>query len=219
MRRLTLAVLALAALAALPIATGSAKPPGGNHSLSLHATPNPVVFFRTVALSGKFTGNNHANKTVTLQKDRFPYGAFVNAGNTTTNSAGNYAITAHPPVNTRYRTKVGNTTSPIVTEKVRIRTRLRLSDSTPAAGHRVRFFGRACPQHDGATVRIQRFNHKLNKWTTKRSTVLRNIPGSSCSKYSRRFRVFHDGTYRTVVVSPHGDHANGVSRRRHINAH
>jgi hypothetical protein len=219
-RRLTLAILALAALAALPIATGSAAPGGGNnHNLSLHATPNPVVFFRTVALTGKLTGSNHGGRTVTLQKDRFPYGAFVNAGNATTNTQGNYAFTGHPPVNTRYRTKGAGTTSPIVTVKVRIRTSLHLSDSTPAAGQRVRFFGRACPQHDGATVRIQRFSATLHRYVTKRSTVLRDIPGSTCSKYSRRIRVFHDGTFRTVVISPHGDHANGISRKRHINAH
>jgi hypothetical protein len=32
-------------------------------------------------------------------------------------------------------------------------------------------------------------------------------------------RVFRDGTFRAFVVSPDGDHANGRSRRRHINAH
>jgi hypothetical protein len=215
-RRLTLATLAVAALAALPLATGSAAP---THHLSLTSNPNPVVFFRTATLSGKLTGNNHAGRTVVIQKDRFPYDSFINAGTTTTNTQGKYTFTAHPPVNTRYRTKVGGTTSPILIEKVRIRVSLHLSDSTPAAGHRVRFFGRACPQHDGATVKLQRFSSTLHHWVTRRTTVLRDIPGSSCSRYSRRIRIFHDGTFRTVVVSNDNDHANGVSRKRHINAH
>jgi hypothetical protein len=216
-RRLTLAVLAVAALAALPIATGNTAQPA--HHLTLSAQPNPVVYFRTVALSGKLTGSNHAGRTVTIQKDRFPYDHFVNAGTTTTNNGGSYAFTAHPPSNTRYRAKVGGTTSPTVTERVRIRTRLRVSDSTPAAGHRVRFFGRACPQHDGATVRIQRFSATLHRWVTKRTTVLRDIPGSTCSKYSKRLGVFRDGTFRALVVSNDPAYANGVSRRRHLNAH
>jgi len=216
-RRLTLAVLAVAALAALPIATGGAVQP--SHHLTLTSSPNPVVFFRTVALSGKLSGSNHAGRAVTIQKDRFPYDHFVNAGTATTSSSGAFAFTAHPPSNTRYRAKVGGTTSPVVTERVRIRTRLRLSDRTPAAGQRVRFFGRACPQHDGATVRIQRFSRTLHRWVTKRSTVLRDIPGSSCSKYSKRLRVRRDGTFRTVVVSNDPAYANGVSRKRHIDAH
>src|SRR5205085_1878224 len=166
------------------------------------------------------TGNNHAGKTVVLQQDPYPYDHFNNAGlTTTTASNGSYSFTVHPPRNTRYRTKVGGTTSSVVTELVRIRVSLRLSDSTPAAGHRVRFFGRACPQHDGATVKIQRFSKTLHRWVTKRRTVLLNIVGSTCSRYSRRLRVFHDGTFRTVVIPNDKDHARGFSRHRFINVH
>ena len=215
MRRLSLAVIALGALIAVPIAVG-AKP---SSSLSLRAKPNPVVFHRAVTLSGKLTGPNHAGRTVTLQRDPFPYDHFLNALTTTTGSNGSYSFTGHPGLNTRYRTKVGGTTSNVVTELVRIRVSLRLSDSTPAAGHRVRFFGRACPQHDGALVKIQRFSRTTHHWVTKRRTILRDIPGSTCSKYSRRLRVFHDGTFRTVVVPNDLDHARGISRKRFINVH
>lgn len=217
MRRFILAALAAAALAALPIATGSAAPAG--HNLTLAAAPNPVVFSRAVTLTGKLTGPNHAGKNVTIQQDAFPYDHFSGAGSTTTNAQGRYSFVVHPGVNTEYRAKVGGDTSAVVTEKVRIRTSLRLSDRTPTAGQRVRFFGRACPQHDGATVKIQRFKRSTHHWVTKRRTTLRDIPGSTCSKYSRRLRVFHDGTFRTVVVSNDHNHANGVSRKRFINAH
>jgi len=216
-KRITLSALALAALAVLPIATGAAAPP--NNHLTLTAKPNPVVFHRTVTLSGKLTGSHHAGKSVTVQTDPYPYGTFTNVGSATTDSGGNWSLTVRPGRNTRYRAKVGSTTSAVVTEKVRIRVSLRLSDSTPTVGHRVRFFGRACPQHDGATVKIQRFSRTTHHWVTKRRTVLRDIPGSTCSRYSRRLRVFHDGTFRTVVVSNDKAYANGVSRKRFINAH
>jgi hypothetical protein len=216
-KRLTLAGLGMAALAALSIATGSAAAP--THHLSLRAKPDPVVFGKSTRLSGKLTGKNNNSRSVAVQQDPYPYDHFANAGSATTDAQGDYALSTHPARNTRYRAKVGSTTSSIVIERVRIRTSLRLSDSTPAAGHRVRFFGRACPQHDGATVRIQRFSRTKHRWVTKRRTVLRDIPGSTCSKYSKRLRVFHDGTFRTVVVSNDKAYANGISRRRHINAH
>ena len=59
MRRLTLAVLALAALSALALAAGNsmaAKGGGGANNLTVSASPNPVVFFRRITLSGKLTG-------------------------------------------------------------------------------------------------------------------------------------------------------------------
>jgi hypothetical protein len=67
-------------------------------------------------------------------------------------------------------------------------------------------------------VRIQR-RTRTRRWRTVRRTTLRDIRGSTCSRYSRRFRVFRDRTYRAVVVTPDGDHANGVSRRRRIDVH
>ena len=217
MRRVAVLTTAAVALAALPIAAESAAKP--NTGLSLKAQPNPVVFHRAVTLSGKLTGTGHADQTVVLQRDPFPYDSFVDAGTAKTNAGGQYTFTRHPSVNTRYRAQAGGKLSPVVTEKVRIRVSLRLSDSTPTAGHRVRFFGRACPQHDGATVKLQRFSATRHRWVTKRKTVLRDIPGSTCSKYSKRLRVFHDGTFRTVVVSNDHNHANGISRKRFINVH
>jgi len=105
-----------------------------------------------------------------------------------------------------------------VTVLVRIRVSLKLSDRTPAAGHRVRFSGRACPQHDGARVRIQR-RSASGGWGTVARTTLRDIPGSTCSRYIKRARVSSDGTYRTLVVSPSADNASGFSTRRGINVH
>jgi hypothetical protein len=199
------------------LAAALAAPPGT--SVTLTAGPNPVVFGRSVALAGHLTGKNKAGKTVQVQADAFPYeGDFKNVTSAVTATNGIWKATDKPQVNTRYRARQGSARSNVVTERVRIRVSLKLSDRTPAAGHRVRFYGRACPQHDGARVRIQR-RTRTKKWRTLRRTTLRDIAGSTCSRYSKRFRVSRDGTYRAVVVSPHGDHANGVSRRRRVNVH
>lgn len=201
----------------LNVAVALGAQPG--KTLTIAAKPDPVVFGRSVALTGHLTGSGNAGKTVHVQADPFPYGdGYKTVANPMTANNGAWSTSDQPPVNTRYRAREGSTTSAILTELVRIRVSLKLSDRTPAAGHRVRFFGRACPEHDGARVRIQRRTH-TGKWHTVRRTSLRDVVGSSCSRYSKRFRVFHDGTYRAFVVSPDGDHANGRSRRRHIDVH
>jgi hypothetical protein len=188
-------------------------------TLTIKPRPDPVVFGRSVALTGHLAGSGHAGKTVHVQADAFPYeGNFKNVASAVTANSGAWATSDKPQVNTRYRARQGSTTSGIATELVRIRVSLKLSDRTPLAGHRVRFSGRACPQHDGARVRIQR-RTRSGKWRTVRRTSLRDLAGSTCSRYSKRFRVSRDGTYRAFVVSPHGDHANGRSRRRHIDVH
>src|SRR5215216_490324 len=166
-------------------------------------------------------GHQGGAQTIGLQRDRWPFeGNWVDAGTDTTDAQGDYSFTARPPVNTRYRTRrSGINPSVAVSVGVRIRVSRAVSDRTPEVGQRVRFRGRACPQHDGALVSIERFNRTTNRWRTVRRTTLRDIPGSSCSRYRRTFPVFRDGTYRVVVISPHGDHRNGISRRIRLDAH
>jgi hypothetical protein len=211
MKRSLIAIACLGAAGALPLAASSAPPV---RSLSLGASPNPVVYGKATILSGKLTGANNAGKTVTLQEDPYPFGNFSNAGNATTGADGSYAFTRKPPVNTRYRTRQGNLDSSVVTELVRIRVNLLLSDSTPAAGERVTFSGRACPAHDGDRVAIQR--RGARRWRTVKRTTLAHA--TRCSTYSTSFEVARDGRYRTVVAAD-ADHARGISTRRRVNVH
>jgi hypothetical protein len=215
-KRLFVILGALAALAVPPIAVDAAPP---HRTLSIAANPRPVVFGRNTVISGKLTGQNHDNKNVTIHADRYPFeGNFVNVGQgATTNAGGQYALTLKPLVNTRYRARQGSTQSSVLGVLVRIRVSFYLSDSTPESGQRVRFYGRACPQHDGALVRFQK-RSRTGLWYTVRTTVLKDIPGSTCSRYSKRFRVYRDGTWRVTVKSD-GDHARGISGRRRIDAH
>jgi hypothetical protein len=213
MKRYLLPAVVLGLAANLGVAIAA---PGDK--LTLKSDPHPVVFGRTVALTGHLTGRNKDGKTVQVQADPFPYGDFDTFATPVTATNGGWSASHKPAVNTRYRARQGSTLSGVVTELVRIRVSLRARDRTPAAGRRVRFSGRACPQHDGALVRIQR-RTRTGKWRTVRRTRLRDIPGSTCSRYSKRFRVFRDGTYRAWVVSPHGDHASGRSRSRRVDVH
>src|SRR4051794_1580664 len=185
MRKIT-AVAALAVVALTPVVATAKKPPkpGKGAKLTLAAGPNPVVFGHSTALAGRLNGSNKAGQTVTLRADPFPFGGLKPAGTAVTSQQGAYTFAPKPPVNTRFQTKVGGTQSPVVTVLVRMRVRLQLSDSTPRAGRRVRFFGRACPKHDGGLVKIQR--RRGRRWRTVRRPRLR--AAKTCSRFSRRLR-------------------------------
>ena len=94
---------------------------------------------------------------------------------------------------------------------------LAVSDRTPRAGRRVRFSGRVCPQHDGATLNVQR-RARNGQWRTVAGTTLADIAGDDCSSYSRRVRVRRDGAYRTFLAE-HDDHGAGISRPKRLNVH
>src|SRR5437764_6191037 len=124
-------VLAAALLGlSVNLAVALAAPPGGK-TLTIKAQPDPVVFGRSVALTGHLTGPNKAGKTVRVQADAFPYeGSFKNVASPVTAINGTWAASDKPPVNTRYRARQGPTISAIVTELVRIRVSLKVSDRT-----------------------------------------------------------------------------------------
>jgi hypothetical protein len=212
-------IAGLAAVAAIPLAAQAAKPPKPTGSPTLTARPNPVVFGGTTTLSGKLTGTKAAGKNVVLEADEFPFeGSFHNVGNATTNNAGQYSLGTKPSKNTRYRARSGNQSSPVVTEAVALRVSLGLSDSTPKVGQRVRFSGKACPQHDGSLVRLQR-RRSNGSYGTVQSTRLKDLAGSTCSQYSTRRKISSDGTFRTVVIPNVADNARGTSRSRSEHVH
>ena len=91
---------------------------------------------------------------------------------------------------------------------------LRVSDSTPRRAERVRFYGWVQPEHDGRRVLIQR-RTSSGRYATVARAILRDA-GANRSRYSRRVRVYSDGTFRALVRGD-SDHATGKSRRRHLN--
>ena len=213
-----IAAAGILAAAAVPAAAGAA-PGNGNNStptLTLKATPNPVVAGRSVALSGQLKGPNHDAKTVTLGGAPSPFTPFDhNLATTVTNAAGNDAFTRRPQLNTLYRTRVGGVSSPNVTVLVRRRVSLRLSDYTPRRGQVVRFSGRACPTGDGLIVSIQR-KTSTGSYRTVRRTRLQ--AATRCSVFRKRLRIFRDGRFRAVVAAD-ASHLRGFSRSRVADAH
>lgn len=222
MQRILPAIVAIAVVAvAMPVIAradhkpghepGQPKPPGVA-DLTLAAQPNLTVFEGSTVLSGRLKGPDNAGKSVVLRADGFPFGNGFKDVATTTDGKGDYTFTRRPARNTSYQAIVGTTVSPAVLVKVRIRMSLRVSDATPRVGQLVRFRGRACPPHDGLPVRIQR-KTATGAFVTVRRTTLRG--STTCSTYTRRFRVYRDATYR--ITSDDADHARGFSRERFLN--
>jgi hypothetical protein len=206
----TAALLSLAAPAAANHRPGHGEP----RNITISAAPTTVKFGGSVALSGKLTGSNNAGRTVNIDQDVFPVDTFTDAGSVTTNATGDWTFAHTPAANTRYRARSGNAESQNVDVMVRPAIRLRLSDRTPNRGQRVRFFGRLCPEHDGAKVGLQRRFGKT--WRTLRQPTLKDVAGSTCSSYSQRLRVRRDGAYRIHFFGD-ADHVAGNSRARRAN--
>lgn len=214
MPKILLSMLVMGLLGLVPVSANAQGQQPGNLTLS---APDTVKFGRSVTLTGRLTGPNNENRSVTLREDLFPFEAFADVGSATTNTQGEYVIVRTPNVNARFQAIVPGEDSQIVTVGVSPTISLQLSDRTPRAGSRVRFSGRVCPEHDGASLKVQR-RVAPKDWRTVAGTVLLDAPGTTCSNYSRRVRVRRDGTYRTLVAA-HDDHAQGVSRARRIDVH
>jgi hypothetical protein len=211
-----------AALALLLVCAGpavAAKPPPNtkpNQNLTITVSSTAVTFGRSVTVSGT-TKNIPAGTSIELQQNPYPYSGFKPTGKTAVvDPTGNYSITGVvPQVHTQYKV-VAKTSPPTESGTVFVRVRLRVSfsvsDSTPARGQRVRFFGTVAPTHTGKPVLIQK------KTSTGYKTVTRTTT-SSKSTYSKSLRIRSRGTYRVVVQSLDQDHDNGTSRSRTLRVH
>jgi hypothetical protein len=197
-------------------ASSAPKPPTA--AITIAAQKNPIVFGSSTRIAGTVTGTVKANVSVLLEQKPYPFtGGWKKVATTTALAGGDYSFTGvRPSVNTLFRTKVGSlkTVSKELLLNVRIKVALRLSDSTPSRGERVRFSGPAAPKHDGAEVLIQRRTF-TGRWRTVKRTTLKDA-GAELSRFSTRIRVRRDATYRARV--PHDpDHADGISRSKRAN--
>jgi hypothetical protein len=204
---------ALALVAAAPAPAQKPKPAPGTQNVTLKASTDLTTYSTPVSLSADVKGAKAA-VAVTLQRRASTATDFATATTATTDANGRVTFSQRPSRNTVYRVVVG-TTPPAQSAETLVRVRplvgLRVSDSTPRRGQRVRFSGTVRPQHDGRTVHVQRKRADGSYGTVFR-TSLRDA-GSAYSSYSRRVTVRRTGTYRVRILG-HDDHATGVSRER-----
>ena len=210
------AALALIVVGLLAAATGSAqkppKPPG-QADVSLKASANPVTFSQPLTLTGSVKGAKQG-VVVTLEGHGVNTTTFTPVATATTDMKGDFTFAPRPRSNTTYRATAG-TTPPAQSAELPVQVRplvgLRVSDTTPSAGQRVRFRGTVRPPHDGRLVSIQR-KQADGSFVTVARTRLRDA-GDTFSRYRRRLRVRATGTYRTLIAA-HRDHAEGLSTER-----
>ena len=151
MKRTVITIAAVAVLA-MPAALSAQGQP---KNLQIGPNSAEVKFGGTATLSGKLTGQNNSGRSVTVERDPFPFGTFETAGTTQTNASGDWSFADKPTVNTHYRARSEGSESKTVDVNVRPAISFGLSDRTPAVRQRVRFSGRLCPEHDGTAVALQ----------------------------------------------------------------
>jgi hypothetical protein len=215
----TIAILVSVAVLAPASTASAAKPPKapkGAPGLSAAAKPFVVTFGESTAVAGKLTGNNHGGQQVRLAQDPFPYGdGFLALAQATTAGNGTYSFRLLPLLNTNYRLTSGQVAASTGV-RVRHAVSLAVSDSTPARGQLVRFFGSVRPKHDGKVVLIQR-QAPTGGWSTVRRTTLLAATGNR-SRYSTRMRVRSTRNYRARFVGD-GAHLTGTSASRALTVH
>jgi hypothetical protein len=174
-----------------------------------------VTFSRPVTLTGSVKGAR-AGVVVSLERRATTTPVFEPAMTTTTDAKGDYRFVASPDSNSIFRVTAA-TTPPVQSGElavaVRPRVGLRVGDTTPRKGQRVRFRGTVRPAHDGRRVSIQR-RRADGTWARVARPRLRDA-GDTFSRYARRLRIRRTGTYR-VRIAGHADHVAGFSRTRSL---
>ena len=94
-----------------------------------------------------------------------------------------------------------------------LKVTLKVSDSTPSAGSRVRLFGVVRPARDGRKVQIQK-RVRSGRFRTVATTRLRDA-GTAKSEFSLRLRASADAVFRARVTGD-GERATGVSGTRKL---
>ena len=199
----------------------AARPPGtpspGANGLTAAANPFIITFGQSTTVSGRRSGQGRGGAAVSLAEDPFPYGdGFLALAQTTTAPNGTYSFRPVPASNRNYRVTSGTLVA-LTGVRVRARVTLGVSDTTPARGQLVRFFGSVGPRHDGRAVLIQR-QAPTGGWSTLRRTLLLHAPTGNRSMFSTRIRVSRSASYRARFLAD-GDHLTGTSAARALTVH
>jgi hypothetical protein len=169
-------------------------------SLSILASPNPVIFGGPVTVQGTLSGTENAGRQVVLQGNAFPFTAgFVNVGNpelTTATGGFSFALLG-ATLTTQYR--VVTTTNPAVvslvtTESVAVSVTSHIA-KTRRRGY-ARIYGTVTPAENGAQVGMLRVVG--GRGVLAGGTILKANATATSSSFSRVVKV-HRGVYRVLV--------------------
>jgi hypothetical protein len=183
-------------------------------ALSLLAKPNPVRFGEGTVLAGLLTGTGNAGKQIVLQQSPFPHTVWTQVGNPiVANAQGAYTFTLlSVPLNTQFRTVLPSkpsVLSPIVGVGVAPRVSTHVSSTHVFTGAKVRFTGIVHPARNGSRVLVQR--KRGSRWVFVAATKLHKR-NSTSSKYNRRVKIRHGGSYRVLVDSADGNYVPSTGR-------
>jgi hypothetical protein len=213
MKRLIAATaVALVGLAMPALATHR---PGHRDSARITADTKPfvVTFGSSATVAGRLTGNNTANRPVTLAEDPYPYGdGFANVATVNTDANGNYSFRTTPATNRNYRVSAGGEQA-FTGVRVRMRVTLAVSDSTPRDNSTVRFAGFVAPAHNGRTVLIQRRTATGFWRVVRRVGLVATTNGRS--RYATSLTIRSSGRYRARVLND-GDHLTSTGPSRFL---
>jgi hypothetical protein len=185
--------------------------------VTLAASSTAITFGQPITLGGGVRPPAAAFAAVTLQAAAGLAGPFATLATTIAGATGTYRFAPiAPQSNTYFRAAANGSSSAPVLVLVRFRITLSASTTRPKRGHRVRFYGRVGPRHNGLPVYLQRFGPK-RRWHTIARTRLRATAGNA-SIYSLQVRAGRSGLYRTLV-GPDPSHARGSSRAIRLRVH
>jgi hypothetical protein len=174
-------------------------------SLSILASPNPVLYGGAIVVQGTLSGTGNANRPVVLQANAFPFTAgFVNVGNPQlTNAAGSFAFPVLGLVQATQFRVVTTTNPPVVSLVASESVDLRVSATAGRVGPRGRalFHGVVSPAMDGAEIAVMRQVHGRQVFVA--GTRLRHRTTKS-SHFSLLAKARRGNIYRILVHIPGG---------------
>lgn len=183
----------------------------GSGAITLAPETTTVTFGSTARLAGSYFGESPAGIGIALQQSPFPFkDPFAQVAGATTGVDGGFAFSVKPGQTTRFQAV--SSTDPVATSTatlvaVRPRLTLRLSNSKPAAGARVRFRGSLAPAHTGSRVVIERSSGGGRYREVARPRLRRASP---LSTFEAPVRVTRSALFRARFV-PDGDHVAAAS--------
>jgi hypothetical protein len=192
--------------------------------LSLGAAPSPVPFGSSATIGGVLTGTGNAGRRVQIFQSPFPSAAgFTPIGApVTTTAEGTFALPVGTlPVTTQFRAQLVGASGPVsailtVPVAVRVSTGVGVGHRHSDGIREVRFAGRIRPARDGAQFAVQR--RRGDAWITVAGGITRHDTASS-SRYAKRIRVRHSGTYRVFVRVVDGNLTSATGREASIRLH